>query len=93
MLSPLQDILQFCRIIFICGVVFLAIEEEEIVVKDDADALKQAGVNAFALEDIIHIGAVAVQLLCEPTNAALLAQQFCLDFFTDVYCHFFTFIL
>ena len=61
----------------------------EVAVQDDADALQQAGIDALALEDVIHIGAVAVQLLCEPTHAALLATQLCLDFFADVYCHFF----
>ena len=69
--------------------VFLTIKGKEVAVQDDADALEQAGVDALALEDVIHIGAVAVQLFCEPTRTAFLTVQLCLYFFTDVYCHLF----
>ena len=85
MIKMWQIILRICRIIFNINSIFLAIKSKEIAFQDHADALQQAGVNSLALEDVIHIGAVAVQLLCEPTHTALLAQQLSLDFFSDVY--------
>lgn len=88
MLNPLQIILQICRIIFIFDTVFLAIKGEEIAVQDDADAFQQACVDALTLEYVIHICAVAVQLLCEPSDTAFLTMQFLLYFFSDVYWHF-----
>ena len=89
MLEALQMILQVCNIIFNIVVVLLAIEGKEVAVQDDADAFQQARVDSLALEDVIHIGAVAVQLVSEPSHTTLLAVQFCLDFFADVYCHCF----
>ena len=86
--NPLQIILHFCRNIFIFDTIFLAIKGEKVAVQDHADALEQTCIYAFTLEDVIHIGAVTVQLVCEPSHTALLAQQLCLDFFTDVYWHF-----
>ena len=55
--------------------------------QDDADAFQQAGVDALALEDVIHIGAVTVQLVGEPGHPSLLTLQLRLDFSADVYRH------
>ena len=85
----MQDILHIRRNNFIFHVVvFLAIECKEVAVQDDADALQQACVDALPLEDVVHIGAVTVQLVGEPGGATLLTIKFCLDFFADVYCHY-----
>ena len=81
--------LQLCRIIFYISAVFLAIKGKEVAVQDDADAFQQARINSFAPENVIHIGAVAVQLLCEPSGAAFLALQLRFYFFTEVYGHCF----
>lgn len=57
------------------------------MVQDVADAFQQARVDALALEDVIHIGAVTVQLVGEPGHPSLLTIKFCLDFPANVYCH------
>jgi len=67
--------------------ILLTIKGKEVAVQDDADALQQAGVDALALEDVVHIGAVTVQLVGEPGHTPLLTLQLCLDFFADVYSH------
>ena len=85
--NELRILRHICRIIFNIYAVFPAIQGEEVAVQDNADAFEQTCIYAFALEDVIHIGAVAVQLVCEPTHAAFLTAQLCLDFFTDVYRH------
>ena len=84
----LYKILHICRNIFIFCIVFLAIQGEEIAVKDDADAFEQAGIYSLALEDVIYIGAVAMQLVSKPGHTTLLTLQLCLYFFTYVYWHF-----
>lgn len=73
--------------IFHVAAIIVIIQGEEVAVQDNANAFEQTCVDALALEDVIHIGAVAVQLVCEPTHAAFLTAQLCLDFFTDVYRH------
>lgn len=73
--------------IFHVVAIIVIIQGEEFAVQDNADAFEQTCIDAFTLEDVIHIGAVAVQLVCEPTHAAFLTAQLCLDFFTDVYRH------
>ena len=73
--------------IFHVVAIIVIIQGEEVAVQDNADAFEQTCIDAFTLEDVIHIGAVAVQLVCEPTHAAFLTAQLCLDFFTDVYRH------
>lgn len=60
MLNLLQIILHICRIIFLIKLIILAIQGEKVAVQDDTDTLQQTGINALALEDIVHIGAVAV---------------------------------
>ena len=77
--------LQISRIIF--NIYVLAVEGEEVAMEDDTDAFQQASVDALPLEDIVHIGAVAVQFACKPSHPALLALEFCFDFFAYVYWH------
>lgn len=85
----MQDILHIRRNNFIFHVVvFLAIEGKEVTVQDDTDALQQACVDTLALEDIVHVGAVTMQLVGEPGHTPLLTLQLCLDFFADVYSHY-----
>lgn len=79
--------LQISRIIF--NIYVLAVEGEEVAMEDDTDAFQQASVDALPLEDIVHIGAVAVQFACKPSHPALLALEFCPDFFAYVYRHCF----
>ena len=69
--------------------ILLTIKGKEVAVQDDADALQQACVDALTLEDVVHVGAVTVQLVGEPGHPPLLTLQLSLDFFTDVYCHCF----
>lgn len=71
MIKVWQIILHICRIIFI-KLIILAIQGEKVAVQDDADALQQACVDALTLEDVVHIGAVTVQLVGEPGGATLL---------------------
>lgn len=80
-----QIMLHVCRIIFYINTIILTIKGEKIAVQYDADTFQQTRIDALPLEDIIHIGTVAVQFVCEPTHTAFLAVQFCLYFFTDVY--------
>lgn len=86
-MCALRMFLQICRIIFHINGFVLAVEGEEVAIEDDADALEQASVDALPLEDIVHVGAVAVQLACKPSHSALLALEFCFDFFAYVYWH------
>lgn len=87
MARALCFILQYCRIIFYVVDIFLTIKGKEVAMQDDADALEQAGIYALALEDVIHIGTVAVQLGGQPSHAALLSIELCFYFFTYVYGH------
>ena len=87
MARALCFILQYCRIIFYVVDIFLTIKGKEVAMQDDADALEQAGIYALALEDVIHVGTVAVQLGGQPSHAALLTMQFLSDFFTNMYFH------
>ena len=65
-MGALHFILQYCRIFFHIIAIFLTIKGKKVAVQDDADALEQAGVDSLSLEDVIHIGTVAVQLVCKP---------------------------
>ena len=51
------------------------------------DALQQYRVDTFTLEDVVYVGAVAVQLICKPRRAATLAAQLSFDFLSYVYRH------
>jgi len=87
MARALCIILQYCRIIFYVVDIFLTIKGKEVAMQDDADALEQAGIYALALEDVIHVGTVAVQLVCKPWYTSFLTMQFLSDFFTNMYFH------
>ena len=63
----------------------LAIEHKEVAAQHGTDALQQYRVDAFTLEDIIHVGAVTVQFVGKPGHTSLLTLQLRLDFFTDMY--------
>ena len=64
---------------------FLEVILEEIVVEDAGDAQQQGRVDAFALEDGIHIGALAAQLAGKPCHGAFLAAEFFFYQHPDVY--------
>ena len=81
----LHIILHFCRIFFHITAIYLTVKGEEVAVQDEANALQQAGIDALALEDIIHVGAVTVQFVGKPGHTSLLTLQLRLDFFTDMY--------
>jgi hypothetical protein len=85
--SLLQILLQFCSIIFHIIRSLLAVESKEVTVQHNTDALQQDRVNTFATEDIIHVGAVTVQPLCQPCHAAPLAAQLSLYFSSYMYSH------
>ena len=57
---------------------------EEVVAEDAGYASEQRGVDALALEDVVNVLAVAVELAGEPRHGALLPPEFCLDFAADV---------
>ena len=67
------------------AVYLLAINGEEVVFQDLRDAQQQVGVDAPASEDGVDVSALATQFACKPTDAPLLAAQFCLDEVPDVY--------
>lgn len=69
------------RVSFEVAVVVL----EEVIVQDVGDAHQKVGVYALAFEDGIHIGTVAIELLCEPDDGAFLAVQFRFYKLSDVY--------
>ena len=55
----------------------------------DTNYAALTGIDTLPLEDIIHIGAVAVQFLCEPRCPPFLAMQFCFYFSSNMYFHCF----
>ena len=46
------------------------------MLEDDADVLKQLGVNAFFLENLIYVGAVTTQLCGKPSHGPVLPAEF-----------------
>lgn len=63
---------------------------EEVVVEGEGDAFNEFGVERGLLEDIVHIGTFAGDLLGEPCGCAVLPLQFLFDKLTNVYhrvCH------
>ena len=83
---PSGEIIRKCRILLTLRVLVLfQIIAEEIVPQDVRDAQQHLGVDTPALEDIVDVGAFAVEMPCEPTHRALLAPEFRLDQFADVY--------
>lgn len=45
---------------------FLGEDSEEVAMQDDGDAHQQLGVDVLATEDVVNIGAVAVQFTGQP---------------------------
>lgn len=58
---------------------------EEVVGKYAGNAAQERGVDALALEYVVDVLPVAVQLAGEPRNAALLPAQFFLYLVADMY--------
>ena len=83
----LYIILHFCRNVFYVVTIVLAIKRKEVALQDDADAFQQPCVDPLPLENIIYIGAVTMQLVCEPSYTAFLMAKLHHDFFSNVYCH------
>lgn len=93
----LQIMLRFCSIIFgTCvlgaGVIHTisslrAIQHKEVTLEYRPDALQQNRVDALTLEDVIHVGAVAVQPPRQPRRAVALPPKFGLNFLSDMNHH------
>lgn len=47
---------------------------EEVVMEDDGDAAQQLGVEGGAVEDVVDVAAVAVELTREPTDVAAFGE-------------------
>lgn len=83
---PSERIIRKCRILLTLRVLILSlIIAEEIVTQYVRYAQQHLGVDTPALEDVINVGALAVEMPCEPTHRALLAPEFRLDQFADMY--------
>jgi hypothetical protein len=54
------------------GAYFFCVVEKEVVAEDDADVLKQLGVDAFLLENLVDVGAVTMQLAGKPSHGRVL---------------------
>lgn len=46
---------------------------------------QQSSINTFTLENIVHIGTVATQFVCEPRHGSTLPVELFFDDFTNVY--------
>lgn len=57
---------------------------EKVAVKGGTDSKQQVCVYALALEDFVDVGAVAVELLCEPHHSVVLAAKFFLYNFANI---------
>ena len=58
---------------------------EEIVSEGCGDTPQQGRVNAFALENVVHVLPVAIQLAGKPCHRTFLKAQCFLDFSADMY--------
>ena len=81
------DNLRKCRIFLTAGHLGRIIAEE-VVPQDDGDAQEHFGVDAPALEDVVHVGPFAGEASCEPRYGALLAAELRFDQFSDMYHRF-----
>lgn len=63
------------------------IQHKEVTLEYRPDALQQNRVDALTLEDVIHVGAVAVQPLRQPRRAVALPPKFGLNFLSDMNHH------
>lgn len=83
---PSERIIRKCRILLTLRVlVFFQIIAEEIVTQYVRDAQQHLGIDTPAFENIVDVGALAVEMPCEPAHRALLAPEFRLDQFADMY--------
>ena len=64
-----------------------AIQHKEVTLEYRPDALQQNRVDALTLEDVIHVGAVAVQPPRQPRGAVALPPKFGLNFLSDMNHH------
>ena len=58
---------------------------EEVFVEGLGDLEEEVGVDAFALKDVIYVGAFATDFAGKPWGGALLCLKFLLDEFANVY--------
>lgn len=63
----------------------LHVIDKEIMVQYSGYPGQQSCINTFTLENIVHIGTVATELVCEPGNGAALSVELLFDDFTNVY--------
>lgn len=59
--------------------------DKEIMLQCPRDFDQQSRINTFTLENIVHIGAVATQLVRQPGSRTPLTIKFFFDYFSDVY--------
>lgn len=52
---------------------------KKIVIEDNRDAQKQLRVNSRPLKELVNIGAVAIELACEPADSSFLPLELFLD--------------
>ena len=58
---------------------------EEVVIKYHADLLKQACGDVLATEDVVDVGALAVDFTCEPSHWLTSIFQYLFDSLSDVH--------
>ena len=58
---------------------------EEVFVEGFGDLEEEGGVETFALEDVIYVGAFATDFAGKPWGGALLDFKFLLEEFANVY--------
>ena len=58
---------------------------EEVFVEGFGDLEEEVGVEAFALEDVIYVGAFATDFAGKPWGGAFLSLKFLLDEFAYMY--------
>ena len=58
---------------------------EEVFVEGFGDLEEEVGVEAFALEDVIYVGAFATDFARKPRGGAFLCLKFLLDEFAYMY--------
>ena len=64
---------------------FLGEDGEEVFVEGFGDLEEEVGVEAFALEDVIYVGAFATDFAGKPWGGTLLCLKFLLDEFAYMY--------
>lgn len=62
----------------------LCVESEEVVVEASGYPQQKVGVDGLLGENVVYVGALAVDLACEPCRCAFLAQHLFPYFTADV---------